>query len=94
VSEHPARPDWRLAKGAKSGEEKAPSIPLPVEVASKRAIRCRLRKCGSLSTSFALANLNESRWRVRETGTIKGEMREGLKENHRAEGVVAKRKKR
>jgi hypothetical protein len=92
VIEHPARPDWRLAKGAKEPEEKAPGVyRFRIEVSSKASASLPVEEVRTLSTSLELANLNEEQIGVFvKQGTITGEMAEGLKKITVQKAVVAK----
>jgi hypothetical protein len=92
VIEHRARPDWRLAKGAKEPEEKAPGVyRFRVEVSSKASASLPVEEVRTLSTSFELANLSEEQIGVFvKQGTITGEMAEGLKKITVQKAVVAK----
>jgi hypothetical protein len=92
VIEHPARPDWQLAKGAKEPEEKAPGVyRFRVEVPSKASTSLPVEEVRTLATSYELANLDEEQIGVFvKQGTITGEMAEALKKITAQKAVVAK----
>ncbi len=92
VIEHPARPDWQLAKGAKEPEEKAPGVyRFRVEVPSKASASLPVEEVRTLATTYELSNLDEQQIAVFvKQGTITGEMAEALKKITAQKTVVAK----
>jgi hypothetical protein len=92
VIEHPARPEWRLAKGAKDPEEKAPGVyRFRVEVPSKASASLPIEEVRTLATTYQLSNLDEDQIGVFvKQGTINGEMAEALKKITAQKAVVAK----
>ena len=92
VIEHPARPEWRLAKGAKDPEEKAPGVyRFRIEVPSKASASLPVEEVRTLATTYQLSNLDEDQIGVFvKQGTITGEMAEALKKITAQKAVVAK----
>jgi hypothetical protein len=92
VIEHPARPDWQLAKGAKEPEERAPGVyRFRVEVPSKASASLPVEEVRTLATSYELSNLDEQQIGLFvKQGTITGEMAEALKKITTQKAVVAK----
>jgi hypothetical protein len=92
VIEHPAHPEWQLAKGAKEPEEKAPGVyRFRVEVPSKASASLPVEEVRTLATTFELSNLDEQQIGVFvKQGTITGEMAEALKKITAQKAVVAK----
>ena len=92
VIEHPARPDWRLAKGAKEPEEKAPgAYRFRVDVPSKASASLPVEEVRTLATTYELSNLDEEQIGLFvKQGTITGEMAEALKKIAAQKAVVTK----
>ena len=92
VIEHPARAEWQLAKGAKDPEEKAPGeYRFRLEVPSKATASLPIEEVRTLSTNYALSDLNEDQIGVFiKQGTITPEMAEALKKITAQKAVVAK----
>src|SRR6266481_2125852 len=92
VIEHPARAEWRLAKGAKEPEEKAPGVyRFRVEVPAKATGSLPVEEARTLATSYELSNLSEEQIGLFvKQGTITGEMAEALKKITAQKTVVAK----
>jgi hypothetical protein len=92
VIEHPARPEWQLAKGAKEPEEKAPGVyRFRVEVPSKASASLPVEEVRTLATTYELSNLDEQQIGLFvKQGTITGEMAEALKKITAQKAVVAK----
>src|SRR5256885_15135684 len=60
VIEHPARPDWQLAKGSKEPEEKAPGeYRFRLEVPSKATASLPIEEVRTLSSNYALSDITE-----------------------------------
>jgi hypothetical protein len=92
VIEHPARVDWRLAKGAKEPDEKAPGeYRFRMEVPPKATASLPIEEVRTLATNYALSDLNEDQIGVFiKQGTITPEMAEALKKITTQKSVVAK----
>ncbi len=92
VIEHPARMDWRLAKGSKEPEEKAPGeYRFRLEVPSKATASLPIEEVRTLSSNYALSDLNEDQIAVFiKQGTITPGMAEALKKITAQKAVVAK----
>lgn len=92
VIEHPARPEWQLAKGAKEPEEKAPGeYRFRLEVPSKATASLPVEEVRTLATNYELSNLNEDLIGVFvKQGSITAEMTEALKKISAQKAVVAK----
>jgi hypothetical protein len=92
VIEHPARAEWQLAKSAKDPEEKAPGeYRFRLEVPSKATASLPIEEVRTLSTNYALSDLNEDQIGVFiKQGTITPEMAEALKKITAQKAVVAK----
>jgi len=92
VIEHPARPDWQLAKGLKEPEEKAPGeYRFRLEVPSKATASLPIEEVRTLSSNYALSDLTEEQIGVFiKQGTITLEMADALKKITAQKAVVAK----
>jgi hypothetical protein len=92
VIEHPARPDWVLAKSAKEPEEKAPGVyRFRQEVPSKATASLPVEEVRTLSTSYELSTLSEDQIGVFvKQGTITPEMAQALAKITAQKAVVAK----
>jgi hypothetical protein len=92
VIEHPARPDWKLAKGAKEPEEKAPgTYRFKMEVPSKATASLPIEEARTLASTYQLATLQEDIIGVFvKNGTITPEMAQALGKITAQKAVVAK----
>jgi len=80
VIEHPARPEWRLPKGAKEPDEKAPGVSrFRLEVPPQGTASMPVEEFRTLATSYQLASLDENQISVFvKQGTITPEMEKAL----------------
>ncbi|HEX4538574.1 MAG TPA: carboxypeptidase regulatory-like domain-containing protein [Candidatus Acidoferrum sp.] len=80
VIEHPARPEWRLPKGAKEPDEKAPGVyRFRLEVPPLGTASMPVEEVRTLATSYQLANLDDNQISVFvKQGTITREMEQAL----------------
>jgi len=92
VIEHPARPEWQLAKSAKEPEEKAPGVyRFRQEVSSKATASLPVEEVRTLSTIYELSTLSEDQIGVFvKQGTITPEMAQALAKISAQKAVVAK----
>jgi hypothetical protein len=92
VVEHPARPDWTLAKGASDPEEKAPGeYRFRMEVPPKATVSLPVEEVRTLSTGYELANIDDDQIAVFvKQGTITPEMAQALGKISAQKAVVAK----
>ncbi|OLB34296.1 MAG: hypothetical protein AUH11_18640 [Acidobacteria bacterium 13_2_20CM_57_17] len=92
VIEHPARPDWQLAKGSKEPEEKAPGeYRFRLEVPSKATASLPIEEVRTLSSNYALSDITEDQIGVFiKQGTITPKMADALKKITAQKAVVAK----
>ena len=92
VIEHPARPQWVLAKGAKEPEEKGPGIyRFRLEVAPKATASLPVEEIRSLSTTYQVSDLEPGQVELFiKQGTITAEMAQALKKITDQKAVVAK----
>lgn len=92
VIEHPARPEWRLAKGAKDPEEKAPGIyRFKMEVPSKATASLPVEETRTLASTYQLSTLEENIIAVFvKNGSITPEMAQALGKITAQKAVVAK----
>jgi hypothetical protein len=92
VIEHPARPEWKLAKGAKEPEEKAPgTYRFKMEVPSKATASLPVEEARILASTYALSTLGEGNIAVFvKNGTITPEMAQALGKITAQKAVVAK----
>ena len=80
VIEHPARPEWRLPKGAKEPDEKAPGVyRFRLEVPPQGTASMPVEEFRTLATSYQLVSLAENQISVFvKQGTITPEMEKAL----------------
>jgi hypothetical protein len=80
VIEHPARPEWRLPKGAKEPDEKAPGVyRFRLEVPPQGTASMPVEEVRTLATSYQLASLDENQIGLFvKQGTITREMEQAL----------------
>jgi hypothetical protein len=80
VIEHPARPEWRFAKGAKEPDEKAPGVHrFRVEVPPQGTASMPVEEVRTLATSYQLSALDENQISVFvKQGSINPEMAQAL----------------
>ena len=92
VIEHPARPDWRLAKGAKEPDEKAPGVyRFRVEVPPQGTASMPVEEVRTLATSYGLSALDENQISVFvKQGSITPEMAQALGKITAQKAEVAK----
>jgi hypothetical protein len=92
VIEHPARPEWRLAKGAKEPDEKAPGVyRFRVEVPPQGTASMPVEEVRTLATSYQLASLDENQISVFvKRGSITPEMTQALAKITAQKSEVAK----
>jgi len=92
VIEHPARPEWKLAKGAKEPEEKAPgTYRFKMEVPPKATASLPVEEARILASTYALSTLGEDNIAVFvKNGTITPEMAQALGKITAQKAVVAK----
>jgi hypothetical protein len=92
VIEHPARTDWRLAKGATEPEEKAPGeYRFRMEVPPKATASLPIEEVRTLSSAFQLSSLEDEQIAVfAKQGTITPEMAQALGKISAQKAVVAK----
>jgi hypothetical protein len=92
VIEHPARPEWQLAKGAKEPEEKAPgTYRFKMEVPSKATASLPVEEARILASTYALSTLGEDNITVFvKNGTITPEMAQALGKITAQKAIVAK----
>jgi hypothetical protein len=92
VIEHPARPDWKLAKGATEPEEKAPAeYRFRMEVPPKATASLPIEEVRTLSSAFELSSLEDEQIAVfAKQGTITPEMAQALGQISAQKAVVAK----
>jgi len=92
VIEHPARPEWMLAKGAPAPEEKAPGeYRFRLEVPPKATASLPVEEVRTLSTTYELSNLTDEQVAVFvKQGTITPDMAQALGKISAQKAVVAK----
>jgi hypothetical protein len=92
VIEHPARPEWQLAKTGKEPDEKAPGVyRFRVEVPSKATTSFPVEEVRTLAASYQLSNLTEEQISVfTKQGTITPEMKQALSKITAQKTVVAR----
>jgi hypothetical protein len=92
VIEHPARPEWKLAKGAKEPEEKAPgTYRFKMEVPPKATASLPVEEARILASTYALSTLGEDNIAVFvKNGTITPEMAQALGKISAQKTIVAK----
>jgi Carboxypeptidase regulatory-like domain len=92
VIEHPARAEWKLAKGATEPEEKAPGeYRFRMEVPPKATASLPIEEVRTLSTTYELSTLSDEQIAVFvKQGTITPEMAQALGRISAQKAVVAK----
>jgi outer membrane murein-binding lipoprotein Lpp len=92
VIEHPARPEWRLAKGTKEPDEKAPGVcRFRVEVPPQGTASMPVEEVRTLATSYQLSSLDENQISLFvKQGTITAEMAKALEKISTQKAQVAK----
>jgi hypothetical protein len=92
VIEHPARPDWRLAKGTKEPDEKAPGVyRFRVEVPPQGTASLPIEEATTQATSYQLSSLDENQIGLFvKQGTITREMAQALAKITSQKAAVAK----
>lgn len=92
VIEHPARPEWTLAKGAAEPEEKAPGeYRFRLEVPPKASASLPIEEVRTLSTTYELSSLSDDQVAIfTKQGTITAEMAQALAKISAQKAVVAK----
>jgi hypothetical protein len=92
VIEHPARPEWQLAKAAKEPDEKAPGVyRFRVEVPVKATVSLPVEEIRTLSTAYQLSTLNEDQISLFiKQGTITPEMAQAFAKITAQKAAVAK----
>jgi hypothetical protein len=92
VIEHPARPDWRLAKGTKEPDEKAPGeYRFRVEVPPHGTASMPVEEVTTQAMSYQLSALNENQISLFEKqGTITPEMAKAFDKITAQKAVVAR----
>ncbi|HVH69582.1 MAG TPA: carboxypeptidase regulatory-like domain-containing protein, partial [Candidatus Dormibacteraeota bacterium] len=92
VIEHPARPEWVLAKGAADPEEKAPGeYRFLMEVPPRATASLPVEEVRTLSTTYELSNLTDEQVALFvKQGTITPEMAQALGKISAQKAVVAK----
>jgi hypothetical protein len=92
VIEHPARPEWKLAKGAKEPEEKAPgTYRFKMDVPSKATASLPVEEARTLASTYQLSTLQEDIIAVFvKNGTITPEMAQALGKITVQKAIVAK----
>jgi hypothetical protein len=80
VIEHPARPEWRFAKGTKEPDEKAPGVyRFRVEVPPQSTASMPVEEVRTLATSYQLSTLDENQISLFvKQGSITPEMEQAL----------------
>jgi hypothetical protein len=91
VIEHPARPDWKLTKGAKEPDERAPgTYRFKVEVPAKATASLPINEVRSLMNSYELSNLDtEQIGLFLKQGTITPDMAQALQKITQQKAVVS-----
>jgi hypothetical protein len=92
VVEHPARAEWKLAKGGTEPEEKAPGeYRFRMEVPPKATASLPIEEVRTLSTAYELSNLSDEEIAVFvKQGTITQEMAQALEKISAQKAVVGK----
>jgi len=90
--EHPARAEWKLAKGAAEPEERAPGdYRFRMEIPPKATVSLPVEEVRTLSTDYELSNLNDEQIGIfLKQGTITPEMAQALVKISTQKAVVAK----
>jgi hypothetical protein len=92
VVEHPARPEWKLARGAKEPDERAPATyRFRIEAPAKATASLPVEEVRTLDTSYQLSNLEGDQIALfLKQGTITPEMAQALEKITAQKAVVAK----
>ena len=92
VIEHPARPEWAIAKGSADPEEKAPGeYRFRLEVPPKATASLPVEEVRTLSTTYELSNLTDDQVAVFvKQGTITPEMAQALARISAQKAIVTK----
>jgi hypothetical protein len=92
VIEHPARPQWKLAKGAKEPDERAPgTYRFRVEAPPKATASLPVEEVRTLDTTYELSNLNNDQIALfLKQGTVTPDMAQALQKITAQKGIVAK----
>lgn len=92
VVEHPARPEWKLAKGAKEPGERAPgTYRFRVEAPPKATASLPVEEVRTLDTTYELSNLNDDQIALfLKQGTITPDIAQALQKITAQKGIVAK----
>jgi hypothetical protein len=92
VVEHPARPEWKLAKGAKGPDERAPATyRFRIDALPKATASLPVEEVRTLDTSYQLSTLDGDQIALfLKQGTVTPEMAQALQKITAQKGVVAK----
>jgi hypothetical protein len=92
VIEHPARPEWRFAKGAKEPDERAPGVyRFRVEVPAQGTASLPIEEVRTLATSYQLSALDDNQISLFVSrGSITSEMAKALAKITAQKAEVAK----
>jgi DNA repair exonuclease SbcCD ATPase subunit len=92
VIEHPARPEWKLAKGTADPEEKAPGeYRFRMEVPAKATASLPIEEARTLATTYEISTLTDEQVGIFvKQGTITPEMAQALGKISAQKAVVAK----
>jgi len=92
VIEHPARPEWKLAKGSADPEEKAPGeYRFRMEVPAKATASLPIEEARTLATAYEISTLTDEQVGIFvKQGTITPEMAQALGRISAQKAVVAK----
>jgi hypothetical protein len=92
VIEHPARPEWRFAKGAKEPDERAPGVyRFRVEVPAQGTASLPVEEVRTLATSYQLSALDDNQISLFVSqGSISSEMAKALAKITAQKAEVAK----
>jgi len=92
VIEHPARPDWKLVKGTKEPEERAPGVyRFQLELAPKSTATIPVEETRPLFGAYQLSNLDDDQIaEFVKQGTLTPQMTEALGKITAQKAVVAK----
>jgi hypothetical protein len=91
VIEHPARPDWKLTKGAKEPDERAPgTYRFKMDVPAKATASLPINEVRSLMNSYELSNLDTDQIALfLRQGSITPDMAQALQKITQQKGVVS-----
>jgi hypothetical protein len=92
VIEHPARPDWKLVKGTKEPEERAPGVyRFQMDVAPKSTATLPVEETRPLFSAYQLSTLDDDQVAMFvKQGTLTPEMAQALGKITAQKAVVAK----